>query len=99
RAKARDGWVALVTLVATLVAGIVAGILVGISLSLLALLYRMSRPHTAVLGHLPGTRSFRDVRFNPEARLIEGLLLLRIDASFSFINAEFLKDLILSRTA
>jgi sulfate permease, SulP family len=99
RAKARDGWVAVVTLVATLAAGIVIGILVGVSLSLIALLYRMSRPHHAVLGHLPGTRSFRDVRFNPEARLIEGLLLLRIDASFSFINAEFLKDLILRRTS
>jgi SulP family sulfate permease len=98
RAKARDGWIAVVTLVATLGAGIVIGILVGVSLSLLALLYRMSRPHHAVLGHLPGTRSFRDVRFNPDARLIEGLLLLRIDASFSFINAEFLKDLILDRT-
>jgi SulP family sulfate permease len=99
RAKARDGWIAVVTLVATLAAGIVIGILVGVSLSMLALLYRMSRPHHAVLGHLPGTRSFRDVRFNPDARVIEGLLLLRIDASFSFINAEFLKDLILRRTA
>jgi SulP family sulfate permease len=98
RAKARDGWIAVVTLVATLGAGIVVGILVGVTLSLLALLYRMSRPHHAVLGHLPGTRSFRDVRFNPDARLIEGLLLLRIDASFSFINAEFLKDLILDST-
>jgi SulP family sulfate permease len=98
RAKARDGWVAVVTLVATLVAGIVIGILVGVGLSLIALMYRMSRPHHAVLGHLPGTRSFRDVRFNPAARQIEGLLLLRIDASFSFINAEFLKDLIVRRT-
>jgi SulP family sulfate permease len=99
RAKARDGWVAVVTLVATLTTGIVIGIMIGVSVSLLALLYRMSRPHTAILGHMPGTRSFRDIRFNPETRVIEGLLLLRIDASFSFINAAFLKDLILARTA
>ncbi|MSR35358.1 MAG: sulfate permease [Gemmatimonadetes bacterium] len=99
RAKARDGWITVVTLVGTLAAGIVVGILVGIGLSLLALIYRMSRPNTAVLGHLPGTRLFRDVRFHPEARRTEGLLLLRVDASFSFINAEFTKDLILSRTA
>lgn len=98
RAKTRDGWVAVATLLATLAAGIVVGILVGVALSLLALLYRMSRPNTAVLGHLPGTRSFRDVRFNPDAQRIEGLLLLRVDASFSFINAEFLRDVILSRT-
>ncbi|RMF60958.1 MAG: sodium-independent anion transporter, partial [Bacteroidetes bacterium] len=29
---------------------------------------------------------------------IEGILLLRIDASFSFANAEYLRDLILSRS-
>lgn len=98
RAKARDGWIAVVTLVATLTVGIVIGILVGVVLSLLGLLYRMSRPNAAVLGHLPGTRLFRDVRFHPSARQTEGLLLLRVDASFSFINAEFLKDLILTRT-
>jgi sulfate permease, SulP family len=98
RAKTRDGWIAVATLGATLAAGIVIGILVGLGLSLLALIYRMSRPHAAVLGHLPGTRLFRDMRFNPQAQPIPGLLLLRVDASFSFINAEFFKDVILSRT-
>ena len=98
RAKTRDGWTAVVTLMATLVAGIVVGILIGVGLSVLALLYRMSRPNTAVLGYLPGTRSFRDLRLTPEAKPLDGVLILRIDASLSFINAELFKDFILSHT-
>lgn len=99
RAKSVDGWLAVLTFLATLGVGILEGILVGVAASVVAVLYRMSRPNTAVLGHLPGTRSFRDVKHMPEARSLEGILMLRVDASFGFMNAEFLKDLILDKTA
>lgn len=99
RAKSVDGWIAVLTFVSTLMIGILQGILIGVVASVLAVLYRTSRPHAAVLGHLPGTRSFRDVSNMPEARSLEGILLLRIDAAFGFMNADFLKDLILEKTA
>ena len=89
-----DGVVALVTFGSTLVVGAQEGILVGVTLAVVVLLYRIGRPSTAVLGHLPGTRSFGDVRAG-EAKLLEGILILRVDASFSFMNAEYLKDIIL----
>ncbi len=96
--KRTDGRVALFTFAATLLLGIQEGLLLGIGASVVAIMYRISRPHVAELGHLPGTRSFRDVRANARARRIEELMLLRVDASFSFANAEFLKDLILDQT-
>lgn len=99
RAKSVDGWIAVLTFTSTLMVGILEGIILGVVASVVAVLYRMSRPNAAVLGHLPGTRSFRDVRNVPEARSLEGVLMLRVDASFGFINAEFLKDLILDSTA
>jgi SulP family sulfate permease len=99
RAKSVDGWIAILTFGGTLLLGILEGVLIGVTASVLAVLYRISHPNTAVLGHVPGTRSFRDLRYSPEARPVEGVLMLRVDASFGFINAEFLKDLLLDGTA
>ena len=98
RAKERDGYVALFTFAATLLIGIQEGILLGIAASVLALLYRISRPRIAVLGHLPGTHSFRNLQRARDAVPIDGLLLLRIDAGFSFANAGFIRDFILDRS-
>jgi len=98
RIKRTDGAVALLTFAVTLLIGVREGVLSGIVASIVAVMYRISRPNVAELGHLPGTRSFRDRRHHPEARPIPGLLLLRVDASFSFANADFLQDLLLDRT-
>jgi SulP family sulfate permease len=98
RTKRVDGSIALLTFVVTLLVGIQEGVLTGIAASVVAIMYRISRPNVAVLGHLPGTRSFRDVQRHESAGRIEGILMLRVDASFSFANAEFLKDLILKES-
>ncbi|MFO7916438.1 MAG: sulfate permease, partial [Candidatus Krumholzibacteriales bacterium] len=98
RTKRSDGLIALSTFIITLVIGIQEGILIGIAVSLLALLYRESYPNVAELGHLLGTRSFKDLNRFAEADKIEKIMILRIDASFSFTNAEFFKDYILSKS-
>jgi SulP family sulfate permease len=98
RTKRRDGLIALFTFVITLLIGIQEGILIGIAVSLLALLYRESHPNVAELGHLMGTRSFKDLKRFAEADKIERIMILRIDASFSFTNAEFFKDYILRKS-
>ena len=95
--KRRDGHLALSTFVVTFIFGLQAGILFGIVASVVAIMYRISRPNVAILGNLPGTRSYRDIEVFDEARLIEGILILRVDASFMYANAGFLKDLILER--
>ena len=95
--KRMDGHLALLTFVVTLIFGLQAGILFGITASVVAIMYRISRPNVAILGNLPGTRSYRDIELFDEARLIEGILILRVDASFMYANADFLKVLILHR--
>lgn len=82
----------LVTFAATLGLGIEAGILVGVLASLGLLVYRMSRPHVAEMGRLPGTRSFRNLDRHPEAVRSPGVAVLRIDASLTFANAQVLRD-------
>ncbi|MEM8487224.1 MAG: sulfate permease [Bacteroidota bacterium] len=92
--KRSDGHLALMTFIVTLVLGLQKGILIGIAASVVVVMYRISRPNVAVLGNLPGTRSFRDVEIFEEAKLIAGILILRVDASFSYANADYLKELI-----
>lgn len=98
RTKRIDGFITVLTFLITLFIGIQEGVLTGVVASVIAIMYRISRPNVAQLGHLPGTRSFRDLDRYPEAKALEGILMLRVDASFSFANAEFLRDMLLNRT-
>lgn len=43
-------------------------------------------PHTAVLGRLPGTNVFRNVKQYPEAQQYPGILAVRIDAPLYYAN-------------
>lgn len=98
RTKPSDGWVALFTFVCTLTLGIQEGILLGVSAAVLVILYRLSRPHVAELGHVPSTHRFHNLERFPDAQRIPGLLMLRIEAGFSFFNADYFKDYILGRS-
>jgi SulP family sulfate permease len=98
KARRRDGYIALFTAFCTLFIGIQEGILLGIGASVIAVLFRISRPNMVELGHVPGTRRFRDLdRFKQAVRL-KDIMVLRVDASFSFANAEYLKDFILEKS-
>ena len=97
RIKRTDGLIAWTTFIVTLLAGLQIGILFGIAASVVAVMYRISNPNVAILGNLPGTRSYRDISVTEEAQEVPGVLILRIDASFNYANAEFLRDLILSK--
>lgn len=97
-AKRRDALIATITFVAVLFIGIQEGIILGISTSALAILIKLGKPSAAELGLLPGTRIFRNVTRFEEAKTIQGVLILRIDASFSFVNAGFFKKYILTKS-
>jgi len=99
RTKKHDFFICIFTFVITIFIGIQEGIILGITASLLAILYRESKPNVAELGHLPGTRSFKDIARFPKAEQIKNILVLRIDASFSFANAEYFKDFLLDKSA
>lgn len=98
RTKPEEGYIAIFTFLSVLFIGIQEGILMGIGGSLFVVLYRSSRPNLAVLGHVHGSRTYRDVSRNPQASPIEEILILRFDASISFNNAEFIKDFIIHKS-
>jgi SulP family sulfate permease len=96
--RRRDGSIALFTACAILFIGLQEGILLGIGASVIAVLFRISRPNVAELGHVPGTRLFRDMERFEQAVRLKDVMVLRVDASFSFANAEYFKDFILKKS-
>ncbi|MFQ5570436.1 MAG: SulP family inorganic anion transporter [Rhodothermales bacterium] len=92
RVRRSDFFLMLLTFGATLMLGIEEGILVGVVASLILVIQRSSRPHTAVMGRLPGTTVYRNIERYPEARTGTGVVVLRVDAALYFANAAFLKE-------
>ena len=92
RVKRTDFALMLLTFVATLGLGIEEGILVGVIVSLIVLIHRSSRPHTATMGRLPETNTFRNVKRHPDALTRSDVVVFRMDASLHFANAALLKD-------
>ncbi|ODT66625.1 MAG: sodium-independent anion transporter [Pelagibacterium sp. SCN 63-23] len=81
------------TLAGTLIFGVEIGISLGVGLSLLVFLYRSSRPHAAIVGQVPGTEHYRNVKRH-QVLVVPGILSLRIDESLYFANARYLEDLV-----
>ena len=98
--KVKRGDLALlgITFFATLSLGIEQGIMVGVIASLGAVIYRTTRPHVAVLGRIPDTHVYRNVKHYPEAATYDGVLAVRIDARFYFAKL-FPETATLMRTA
>lgn len=86
------------TIGVTLFAGVEAGVLTGVGVSLPLFLWRASRPHAAVVGLVPGTQHFRNVRRH-DVITAPNLLTLRVDESLSFVNARWLEDTLLGLVA
>ena len=79
------------TMIGVLFMGVEIGIIMGVSLSLLLFLWRTSRPHSAVVGQLPGSEHFRNIeRF----AVIQSptVVSLRVDESLYFPNARYLEE-------
>jgi SulP family sulfate permease len=93
----RDFYMAIVTFLATIGLGIAEGVFTGVALSLLSVLFQSSRPHIAILGQLPNSDYFRNIKRYPEAIQHDGMLIIRFDASLFFLNAAYFKAQIQKR--
>ncbi len=88
RFRHRELVLASVATVGVLTFDIVDGVLLAIAMSVIELLWRVARPHDAVLGSVPGLQGMHDVDDYPSARETPGLLIYRYDAPLFFANAE-----------
>ncbi|MBT8229099.1 MAG: STAS domain-containing protein, partial [Bacteroidia bacterium] len=88
-----DFYMLLVTFITTLAFGIEQGIAAGVILSLAVVIFRSSRPHTAVLGRVPETNYYRNVDRFKDLREREDILILRFDAPLYFANIEYFRNI------
>jgi SulP family sulfate permease len=87
-------WLAVVTAFGVLTVGVLQGILVAVVLSLVLVLYHISRPHDALLDDVDATGGtvYRGVADKETALTEQGLIVYRFDAPLVFANAAFFTD-------
>jgi SulP family sulfate permease len=87
-------WLAIITAFGVLCVGVLAGILVAVVLSLIMLLYRMARPHDALLDDVDaaGGTVYRGVADKATVTTEPGLIVYRFDAPLVFANAAFFTE-------
>jgi SulP family sulfate permease len=92
RVSREEAVLAGVAALAVIVSGVLVGVVVAVTLSLLAALYRVARPHDAILGDHPGLDGWVEVDAYPAARTEPGLLVYRFDAPLFFVNADWFRE-------
>src|SRR6266851_3359201 len=79
-----------------LLLGILKGILLAALASIVLMLARLSRPHVAFLGRVPGTSSYSDLARHLENEALPGVIAFRPEASLIYVNAEAVLESVLN---
>ena len=86
---------AVAAMLGVLIFDTLPGLIIGVADSLLLLLYRVSRPHVAVLGEVPGSGGqWADTAVHPEDQTVPGVVVLRVEAGVFFANADHVRTAI-----
>lgn len=86
-----DGIAEIVTLLGVLILGIEEGIALGIMLTIASHLHKTSQPHIAVVGRVPDTEHYRNIKRH-HVETWNHLLLIRIDESLTFANISYIEE-------
>jgi SulP family sulfate permease len=88
-----DGIAEFATFLGVIILGIEEGITLGILLTFIAHLRKTSHPHIAVVGRIPNTQQFKNIKRH-QVETWPHLLLIRIDENFTFTNINFIEEFI-----
>jgi high affinity sulfate transporter 1 len=97
RVSRLDFYAAAIALGAVLLLGILQGILLAALASIALLLARVSRPHVAFLGRVPGTSSYSDLARHPENEPLAGVIAFRPEASLIYVNVDTVLEAVMAR--
>jgi sulfate permease, SulP family len=92
-----DFFAAVIALGAVLALGILEGILLAAAASMLMLIARLSSPHVAFLGRVPGTNSYSDIARHPENEPLLNVIAFRPEASLLYVNSDAVLEQVLNR--
>lgn len=86
-----DAYSMIGTFIAVVFAGVETGIAIGIGLSLFSVIWRASHPYIAIIGRIPGTNHFRNIR-HYQVETVKSCLMIRIDENLFFGNAHVIEQ-------
>ncbi len=86
KTKKEDFLMLLISFGVTLGLGIKEGIAISVAMSLLAMIYRSTKPHFAVLGKMPDSKEFRNIKRFDNLTEFDDILVFRYDADLYFAN-------------
>lgn len=86
------------TIAVTLLIGVEPGVIAGVGLSLALFLWRSSRPHAAIVGRVPETEHFRNIKRH-KVFTDPRILTIRVDESLTYLNARWLEEFVLEQVA
>jgi len=78
---------AIVAMLGVLALGLLEGLLLAAGLGLVVLLFETKSRNTSVLGKVPDTNIYRDIKHYPDGETYPGLLIIRFDGMLFFANA------------
>ncbi len=87
-----DFGVWMLAFLGTLFLGVELGLSIAVGISLLIVIFESAYPHTSVLGRLPGTHQYRNVKQYPTAERYDGIVMVRIDAPIYFANTQNVRE-------
>jgi len=82
--------VAIIAISGVLVFGILKGVLIAVVTSLIIIIMRASAPNIAILGRIPGTDKFSDIKRHPDNEEIQGCKIFRIEAAVFYFNQNYI---------
>jgi len=92
RTKKEDFLMLAIAFVVTLGLGIKEGIGISVAMSLLAVIYKTTKPHFAVLGKVPSSKEFRNINRFENLKIYDDILIFRYDADLYFANTSHFID-------
>jgi len=82
----------MVAFLGTMFLGVEVGLGIAVAVSLLIVVYEAVYPHAALLGRLPGTSLYRNIKQYPDTEQYNGLVIVRVDGPMYFANANSIRD-------
>jgi len=99
RVRRGDFILALVALLGVMTIEILEGLLLAVIVSIFALAWHASKPKLAVLGRVPNSIDFSDIRRHPENHTVPGLLVVRPENGLFFANAAGIREAIMGEVS
>ena len=90
-----DGLAMWITFLGVVLIDISTGLIIGIVSTFVLMLWRISRPHIAVVGLVEGTQHFRNIQRH-QVSTSNRVLSLRIDENLTFLNANSFKGYLIN---